>query len=116
MAMAASSSDLSPTWVSREGGCQYKHAVVHSLILPRQSDQSAISGSGRVQLLRLYCIGISILLILVETESPWLMDKMRVLDNWLGRAFMQVILVWLLHSGTVSTDRLSSGPSSADDS
>jgi hypothetical protein len=40
--------------------------------------------------LRVYGIGVALLLILVETEFPWLLDKMRVLENWIGRASVQV--------------------------
>ncbi|GAX81442.1 hypothetical protein CEUSTIGMA_g8872.t1 [Chlamydomonas eustigma] len=46
----------------------------------------------RVQILRVYGIGIALLLILVETEFPWLLDKMRVLENWIGRASVQGLL------------------------
>ena len=41
-------------------------------------------------MLRAYSIGIALLLMLVETEWPWVLDGVRLLDNWVGRATVQV--------------------------
>ena len=49
------------------------------------------AASSRIQILRLYGVAISVLLMLVETESPWLLERVgRLLESWVGRALLQV--------------------------
>jgi hypothetical protein len=47
------------------------------------------ASSTRIQILRLYGIFIAAILMLVETESPWVLERMRVLESWVGRALLQ---------------------------
>lgn len=52
------------------------------------------AASSRIQILRLYGVAISVLLMLVETESPWLLERVgRLLESWVGRALLQGLLV-----------------------
>lgn len=47
----------------------------------------------RKQILRLYAIGMSIIIMLVETESSWFLERVKVLEFWIGRSFLQGMLV-----------------------
>ncbi|KAG1658486.1 hypothetical protein FOA52_006265 [Chlamydomonas sp. UWO 241] len=56
---------------------------------PPLSDRNATC----VQLLRAYGVGIGVLVVAVESEWPALMDQVRVLEWWVGRAGLQGLLV-----------------------
>ena len=63
--------------------------------------------SPRIQILRLYGIFISCILMLVETESPWLLERLRVLESWVGRSLLQGLIVVMtleMANSTGSTD------------
>ena len=54
------------------------------------------ASSTRIQLLRLYGILIASVLMLVETESPWVLERMRILESWVGRALLQGLVCCMM--------------------
>jgi hypothetical protein len=55
----------------------------------------ALHDDSLLQILRLYSILISCILILVETEWTWFLGQALVLQSYLGRAFLQGLLAVL---------------------
>ena len=58
---------------------------------PMQTFESP--AASRIQVLRMYAIGLSLVIMLVETESPWVIERVKVLEFWIGRSILQGLLV-----------------------
>uniref|UniRef100_A0A7R9V1N4 Uncharacterized protein n=1 Tax=Chlamydomonas euryale TaxID=1486919 RepID=A0A7R9V1N4_9CHLO len=67
--------------------------VAHGMALASDGRPLADGNATCIQLLRVYGMGVAVVIMALETEWPPLLDAARLLEWWVGRAVLQGLLV-----------------------